>query len=346
MRSSRRSWSVRLGGLAILLVAGLVGTTLGPAPGARATIDPGSIAGTVTDLADRPLPDVMVSVMVDNGSYLTVKGLDETDASGAYQVEDLAASSVGYLVRFTDPGGAYATEYYDDSVASSFATTPVRVTAHTTTSGVDASLEPAGTISGRLTTVAGAPVTGGQVRLWWHPPSYAIPMGTYVTDQTGHYTIDRVKAGTYYLDFLDPVSGAREFWDDQPGVTTSGMYGPSATATPLVVAVGGSLSGIDAVLGVPAVPTPTVANVVRPRVVGTLRAGHVVRVSRGSWQPTVVTLRYRWYSAGRAIAHATHRRLALSRRYVGKRLTVRVTASAAGHDPAVVWTKRTARIRP
>lgn len=333
----------RLAGAAVVLVTGLAGAALGPAPAAQAVIDPGSVAGTVTDLADHPLAGITVSVLENNGSFMAVKGQDETDATGAYQVDDVAASSAGYVVRFT--GAGLATEYYDDSVSGTFANTRVPVTAYTTTSGVDAAMEPAATISGRVTTPTGAPMAGVQVRLSWHPPSYVVPMpDTYVTDATGHYTIDRVKAATYFLDFYDPASGIRESWDDQP---PSGMPGPSLTATPLVVAAGASVSGIDAVLGTPVVvQPPAVRNLVRPRIRGTLRVGRVVRVSRGEWAPSTVTRSYRWYAAGKAVAHATHRRLTLRHKLVGKRLTVRVIARAPGYTSAVSWTRPTSRVRP
>ena len=171
----------------------------------------------------------------------------------------------------------------------------------------------------------------------------------------GQYTIDRVKAGTYYLEFTDPVSGNREFWNDQPGQD----YGPPATATPLVVAACESLTGVDAVFGGPAVPTPAVTcvvrpppvapqvtNVVRPRVKGSLEVGRVVRVSKGVWKPTAVTFKYQWYAGGKAITDATHRRLALTAKYAGKRLSVRIKAKATGYDRAVVRTKPTARVQP
>lgn len=347
MRSGRRSTAGRSIGSAMLLVTGLAAAALAPAPAAQAVIDPGSIAGTVTDLADRPLAGITVSVLEYNGSFMVVKGQDQTDATGAYQVDELAASSTsspGYLVRFADPSAGWATEYYDDSVSGTFATTQVPVRAYATTSGVDASMEPAATISGRVTAPTGASLAGVQVKLWWNPPSYVIPMmDAYVTDEAGRYSIDRVKAGTYLLDFYDPASGNRESWNDQP---PSAMYGPSLTATPLVVAAGAMMSGIDAVLGAPVVQTHAVTNVVRPRVKGTLRVGRVVRVSRGEWAPSTVALRYRWYAGGKAVAHATHRRLTLSHKLVGKRLTVRVTARVPGYTSAVVLTRSTARVRP
>ena len=65
----------------------------------------------------------------------------------------------------------------------------------------------------------------------------------YLTDQTGHYTIDGIRPGQYYLWFVDPASGNEEFWDDQPNMDERqpGWSWPPVTA----------LTGIDAVLGGP-----------------------------------------------------------------------------------------------
>lgn len=341
MRSTRSPSGRRLVRAAVVLVTGLVGAALGPAPAAQAVIDPGSVAGIVTDLGDHPLAGVTVSVLEDNGSFMTVRGQDETDATGAYQVDDVAASTLGYIVRFTGTG--LATEYYDDSVSPTFAIKRVPVTAYRTTSGVDAAMEPAATITGQVTTPTGESMAGVQVRLSWHPPYYVIPLpDTYLTDASGRFTIDRLKAATYYLDFYDPASGLRESWNDQP---PSGMPGPSLTATPIVVVAGASVTGIDAVLGTPVVQTRAVTNVTRPRIRGTLKVGKVVRVTRGEWAPSTVTLSYQWYAGHKAVARATHRRLALTRKLVGKRLKVLVTAQAPGYLLGWSWTRPTARVR-
>lgn len=421
---------------AILLVTGLVVAALGPAPAAQATIDPGSVSGTVTDDTNIPLPGITVSVIRVGiyGDIEAVLGQDETDANGAFQVDDLAAYP-SYRVRFTDPSAEYATEFYADNVAAGSATS-VPVTAFDVTTGVDASLEPAASISGQVTTANGAPVTSGQVWLTWLSPSGGgARMDTHFTDQAGHYSIVGVKSATYALAFWDPATNNAEWWDDKPWENMSGAL----SATPLVVKSGDSFTGINAVLGgtvtnveVPSVtgkaqvgqsltasagtwtplgttvsyrwivgadtmasddptgavywPTPAdvgktirvyatgtrsgwlagsaysnptaavvaspvttppaaVTYLVRPRVKGTLQVGHVVRVSKGVWHPTTVTLKYQWYAGGKAITDATHRRLTLTAKYAGRRLTVRIKVTAAGYDRAIVWTKPTARIQ-
>jgi hypothetical protein len=320
--------------LAILLFTGVLVAMFVPTPSAHAAIDRGSIAGTVTDLAGNPLPGITVSVL----SMVTVVYQGETDASGAYQIDDIIASP-SYTVRFTDPTAEYAPECFDDQIAGG---NLVPVTANAVTAGIDASLEPAAQIMGRLTTATGAPVTRGRVDLYVRfTPAYYGYVGSYDTDQAGQYSLV-LKAATYVLYFSDPVSGYGEWWNNQPGDASSFGHG-----TPLVVASGQTLTGIDAVLdGFTPPPAPGVELLVRPRIKGTLEVGHVVRVSHGVWKPRAVILKYQWYVGGKAITGAAHRRLNLTTNLVGKRLTVRIKAKAAGHAPRIVWTRPTAPIKP
>ena len=425
--------------VALVLISGLMVAALSPTPSAQATINPGSIAGTVTDQNGDPMAGIEVSVIRSGAGFNGVVGEDVTDATGAFRVDDIEAHPYHH-VGFTDPTGTYATEFYPDSAGETGANW-VAVTANTVTEGVDATLELGASISGRLTRVTGAPVVGSPVQLFWSPTSNGGSSARYlVTDDTGHYAMEGIKPGRYILQFGDVVSSLYdwEYWDDKPDFTS---------ATPLVLAGGDVLTGIDAVIDKPVrnlvAPTisgvarvgdslsaspgtwtpsgtpityrwvvgsdnvpgddptgptyvPTAADVgqvirvyaigtypgwppvsasssptapvlaapvttplppppapavtltceVRPRVKGTLRVGQVVRVSQGVWKPSEVTFRYQWYLGGKAITDATHRRLTLKTRYVGKRLTVRVKAKAAGYARVIVWTKPTGRIQP
>ena len=64
--------------VATVMVSGLLVAALGPTPSAQATINPGSIAGTVTDENGDPLPGMTASVW-DPTHYQWV-GQDATDA--------------------------------------------------------------------------------------------------------------------------------------------------------------------------------------------------------------------------------------------------------------------------
>lgn len=422
----------------VLLVALLVSPLTGSTHAVGGTAY--RIEGTVTDLEGNPLPGIHVTVFsayqnmaVYMPQYrIEVIGGGETDAAGAYEVEPfLKANGLGPWVCFRASG--YALECFDDAFhdlteGSVVEHVPDRVPdMDGIASGIDARLEPAASITGRVTTANGTPADDVEVTVFI--PGHLT--WSVRTDTTGRYTIGRLKAATYFIKFHDPKSGIVEYWNDKTS---------QSEATPLVVATGESVTGIDEVVGpevksvaaplisgtaqvgqaltasgdawtpegttvtyrwvvgsdtvasddptgatylpttadvgqtirvhatgtypgradgsawstptatVAAAPTTTalaaIKYVVRPRVKGVPEVGRVLRVTRGVWQPTAVTLRYHWYAGGKAIRDATHRRFTLTPGYVGKRLTVKVKAGAPGHPKAIVWTKPTPRIKP
>lgn len=103
-----------------------------------------SISGTVTGPSGAPLSEpILVSALVyseSSGAWLIVSS-SSTDAAGNYTVSGLSAGT--YRVEFSDFGGNYATEYYDDA-ADIASAADVVVGVSTTTSGIDASLSLAG----------------------------------------------------------------------------------------------------------------------------------------------------------------------------------------------------------
>ena len=248
--------------VALLLLTGLL-AVFGPTPSAQAVINPGSIAGTVTDAEGDPLPGITVSVL----RYSQVVGQDQTDATGGFQLDNLAADPYGYIVRFTDPSAEYATEWYDDQIAANM--TPVPVTPFATTFGVDATLEPAASITGRVTTGTGAPVTGGKVGLWvwlrWvgvdshHLRDRPDRPLHHRGGQGGHLPRGVLRPGDWY-----------------PGVL--GRQSQHGRCQALVVASGDSLTA-DAVLG------GQVRNIAAPTIGGTAQVGQPLTASAGSWTP-------------------------------------------------------------
>ena len=72
-----------------------------------------------------------------------------------------------------------------------------------------------------------------------------------------------------------------------------------------------------------------------PAVSGTARLGSTLRVSPGAWSVSGATFAYQWLRAGKAIKGATKRTYKLKKSDVGKRVSVRVTASKAGYDDGV-----------
>jgi hypothetical protein len=98
-------------------------------------------------------------------------------------------------------------------------------------------------------------------------------------------------------------------------------------------------------LPVVAPPLPAMTNVVRPRIKGELQVGELLWVNLGRWTPKPTSVAYQWFAKGKAIKGATHRRFKPTQKQLGKRLWVKVTATAVGYTPATMTTPRTGRIK-
>lgn len=109
--------------------------------------------------------------------------------------------------------------------------------------------------------------------------------------------------------------------------TLSGFLTTSATSTPTVPVVAGTLS-----------PTPT------PTISGTVKVGYRLTANPGTWGPAPVTLRYQWYRSGVAVSGATASTYLLSGADQGKAMTVRVTGSKLGYTSVVRTSAATSRV--
>ncbi len=190
----------------------------------------GSISGTVTAAAGGA---GVAGICVEAGSASGAGASATTVSGGTYTVNNLPAGSYG--VTFTDGCGnttEYATQYYPGQVMEGTSQT-VSVTAGVTTSGIDASLQPGGTISGTVTDSAGTALPGICV---------SIPDGgSSTTTASGSYNIVGV-----------PLGGTAVLFNTCPGPTNtySTQVYPNDTsmsaATPVVLtSAGQTATGID-----------------------------------------------------------------------------------------------------
>ncbi|MEV6341821.1 hypothetical protein [Actinoplanes sp. NPDC051851] len=76
-----------------------------------------------------------------------------------------------------------------------------------------------------------------------------------------------------------------------------------------------------------------------PKVTGTAKAGKTVKVSAGVWSPKATSYRYEWRLNGKVITGATASSLKLKKAWIGKRLTVVVTAKRTGHTDGKATSK-------
>lgn len=152
-----------------------------------------------------------------------------------------------YRVQFTDYSGFYASEVYDDVPGDAYSGgTSILVPVTSVVTGINASLVPGSTISGRVTASDGVTplqnISVSPYRLTgdggWSGSS------SFTTDAAGNYVIRGLAAGSYRVMFRDNNDYyAEETYDNYAGYPWSG-------GTTIVVPGGGAVSNIDASLAV------------------------------------------------------------------------------------------------
>jgi hypothetical protein len=206
-----------------------------PAPGqAPAVAGSGSISGTVTadDNAD---PIGNIDVCANNADYSVYECVLTSAVDGTYTLAGLPSDD--YLVAFSDSGGQYISEYFDD-VTDSSAASLVSVTDPNATSGIDAGLAPGGSISGTVTAEdGGAPLAGVEVCAGGDNGGY----GCDYTEADGTYTIATLPGENYIVSFTGSNAGfINEYFDDVLDYDS---------ATPVSVTPRTTTPGVDAALG-------------------------------------------------------------------------------------------------
>ena len=91
--------------------------------------------------------------------------------------------------------------------------------------------------------------------------------------------------------------------------------------------------------------TKSIAVIKAPKVKGTAKVGKRLRVTQGTLNPTAVERKIQWLANGKKIKKATKRRLKVTSKLRGKKITVRVTVSAPGYATLVLKTRPTAKVK-
>lgn len=149
----------------------------------------------------------------------------------------------------------------------------------------------------------------------------------------------------------EPVALSYQWYADAAAIP--GATGASYTLTDrergahIVVTVTGTKTGFTSLAlssaptdqvvsaAVPAVQSPSVTGN-SPRIVGTVRVGSKIRVTGVTWAPSSTRVSYQWYADGAQIRGATKSSLTLAPAQSGKKIVVRLVASAAGYARTVV----------
>ncbi len=167
----------------------------------------GGITGTVT-AADTGFPIQFVVVEVYSDYYGYIDSIGYTDTSGEYSLTGLAAGSYKLHFRFTaGQNSLYSPEWYD-SQADNGQADEVVVSSGEVTSGIDATLEVGGKISGLVTAAAGgASLAEALVEVYEEsgtpcsPATFCSPDAFAYANSGGEYTVTGLEAGNYKVRF-------------------------------------------------------------------------------------------------------------------------------------------------
>lgn len=223
-----------------------------PAAAAQST---GSIAGAVTLAAGGgPLEGVQVCAE----PLAAVGGEDEeveepppscaaTGAGGAYAITGLQPGSYAvlfnpppFLIGSTAPYPDYVAQLYEHAAAAADLK-PVDLAAGASVEGVDAALERGGEISGSVSAREGGALANAAVCAVAAAPAEPLLGGfdCALTGPAGEYLLSGLAAGSYLVSF---AAAGREpqIYDGRSQLSE---------ATPVVLAAGGLVEGVDASLG-------------------------------------------------------------------------------------------------
>jgi len=205
----------------------------------------GSISGTVT-FADGAEPEPVLVSAFPEGSSEPSAGAS-TDPDGNYTLEGLAPGS--YKLNFMGTSGQYPTVWNGNSLSQETAPAIVvaggaAVTGEDVTFTVDAG---GASISGTVARLGGGGVEGTPVQVF---NLSGAPVSLANVSADGTYAVSGLAAGSYKVAVLPSPIGSDPVW-----------YGGAdeATATPVEVAAGSAVTGIDFTLPAAASLSGTVA---------------------------------------------------------------------------------------
>ena len=195
----------------------------------------GTITGTVTNGAGKPLPRICVQATVSGSRASTFffgSGFALTKKDGSYALKGLPPAS--YVIQYLDCGHeVYGSRWYQQKATPQSAT-PVTVTAGGTTTGIDGKLARGGSISGVVRGSTGAVLRGACVEAF---DANTQSSGFARANRAGHYTVAGLATGSYQVAFY-PCRGGK------PQLAAAVRPSPVAVTAPAAV------TGINGKLGV------------------------------------------------------------------------------------------------
>ena len=301
----------------------------------------------VTAPGGAPLSGIHVATLKwnDDLDLWATADSDTTGADGSYMVGKLESGT--YRVRYYDPTGAYATEFYNDK-SRAIEAEPIDVSKGKLT------LEPAvlggaAHMTGRVTGTGGVAVPGAEITAYVMQDGAWVQFQSVVAGEDGSYDLGGLPGGGYTLGFVDPVSGVGEYWNNQPELATASAIqlaelrhehrpgrragdpgrpadadrDADADADHADPATSGGTTGstttttttTTTTAPAPAAPSAVraVAVVKMPKIKGFAKVDQRLRVTKGAWNPTSVKRKVQWMANGKKIKGATKMRLRLTK---------------------------------
>ncbi|MCD2444024.1 carboxypeptidase regulatory-like domain-containing protein [Agromyces sp. SYSU K20354] len=280
----------------------------------------GVIEGRITaDLGAGPEAIGGVWVTAAEGSRFG--GSAESGADGRYRIWGLQ-KDVPYTVRFGNPWNDLGMEWWNDASSPGTATPVVPGTESIT--GIDAELTRGGTLSGRVVDAEGLGASFATVEVSSLDGAY---LDEVRADIQGSYAITGLAAGDYKVRFepsTERMPGyLPEWWRDA---------GSAASAAVVTVAAGEETSHVDAALNREGTVTVEQA---APQLSGTARVGETLTAIASSTTDGAA-IGYEWLADDEVITGAVGAELVLTADQLGKRISIRVTASAVGYLPSTL----------
>lgn len=314
----------------------------GTAPGIDAELGlDAAFSGRVTDSTGAGVGDAWIDALVKVGDEWKYTESAYTAADGTYVLDGLRAGT--YRVEIGGRvGAAYAYEYWNDAARIENAD-DVLLAVGTETTGIDAVLVPGEhdaetTVTNTaLPTISGTPVEGSTLTAStgsWTPA----PTRYYYDWLRDGVFIDGAYGSTYVPTAADVgktitvlVTAEADSWwngyaESVPTAPVAAAAVPLPTPTPPIatptVDIPAGLAAILAGLDVAG----------KPRVGRTVKVTGVDKLLRSS---TAVSYRFQWFAGKKKIRKATKSKLKVTRAMTGKKLAVKITATAASTSRSV-----------
>jgi hypothetical protein len=287
-----------------------IGVTEGATPSVvNATLAAaGAISGQVVNADGEEVATVGIQILNASNDAIVTAGC--TSGNGSYDITGLPTGH--YIVGFdigdcvSSNTSAYLPQYYDGA-STPASGTPVPVTDGSTTTGIDATLAPAGAIAGTVTDAD----TG-----------LAAEVDVDITTVVGHHTYGgcTTSAGTYDIGGLPSGMYTVEFAPGGPGcgslINFVSQYFDGQTsagaANPVTVTAGSTTKYVDGALTESSLASGVPVSSSQPAIGGVALVGDTLTESHATWSNGPNTYTYQWEDCGpagatpcRAIAAAT-----------------------------------------